>query len=96
MSGYHMHAWCPQKPEEGVRSPGAGVIEVTVNCLMRVLGIECTSSTRAANALKLLICLYSPFSPTFKENLRDETRISGQIKLSNFFIIICLFDFFPL
>lgn len=80
-----MRAWCPQKPEEGVRSPGTGVIEVTVNCLMRVLGIEYTSSTRAANALKLFICLHSPFSFTFKENLRDETRISGQRKLSNFF-----------
>lgn len=21
----HMHAWCPQRSEEGVRSPGAGV-----------------------------------------------------------------------
>ena len=24
MSVHHMCAWCPQKPEEGVRSPGTG------------------------------------------------------------------------
>ena len=22
---YHMHAWCPQRPEEGIRFPGTGV-----------------------------------------------------------------------
>jgi hypothetical protein len=24
MSVYHLHAWCPQKPGEGVRSSGSG------------------------------------------------------------------------
>lgn len=25
ISVYHMHAWCPQRSEEGIRSPGTGV-----------------------------------------------------------------------
>jgi hypothetical protein len=25
VSVHHMHAWCPQRPEEGIGSPGTGV-----------------------------------------------------------------------
>ena len=24
---YHVHAWCPPRPEEGIGSPGAGVTD---------------------------------------------------------------------
>jgi hypothetical protein len=27
ISVYHVHVWCPWKPEEGTRSPGIGIID---------------------------------------------------------------------
>lgn len=27
ISVYHMHAWCPQRSEEGIRSPGTEVMD---------------------------------------------------------------------
>lgn len=30
---YHIHAWYPQRPEEGVRSPRTGIIDSSaLNC----------------------------------------------------------------
>ena len=47
---YHVHAWCPPSPEEGVRCPGTGVTDsYKPSCF---LGIKSGSSWRAASALE--------------------------------------------
>jgi hypothetical protein len=32
MSVHHVCAWCPQRAEEGVRSPETGVLDVSCSC----------------------------------------------------------------
>lgn len=51
-SAYHIHAWCPWRPEDGVGFPRTGV---TFSCeLSCELGIEPGSSSRAASILNHL------------------------------------------
>jgi hypothetical protein len=44
MSVYHMHAWCPGKPERGIRSSGTAIID---SCEFSPM-----SSVRAAGVLR--------------------------------------------
>lgn len=53
----HVHARYSQRPEEGIASPGAGVV-VSPSC--GLLAIELKSSVRVVSALKPLSHLSSP------------------------------------
>lgn len=47
---YHVQAWCPLSPEDGVKCPGTGVTDIyKPSCF---LGIQSGSSGRPASALK--------------------------------------------
>lgn len=48
---YHMHVWCPWRPEEDIRSPGTGVMNSS-EPPYGVLGTKHRSSARVTNALK--------------------------------------------
>lgn len=57
MSVYHVHAWCPQRPEEVIRFPGTEVMDGWDP--MRVFGTEPGSSERKRRS-KLLSQLCRP------------------------------------
>lgn len=57
MSVYHMHAWFPQRLEEGVGFPGIGVI-------IQVLGIKPGSFGRTPNAIN-----HGAISPALDDNI---------------------------
>lgn len=60
ISAYHMHAWYPQRPEEGMGSPDTRVRDDCEGVVMWVLRIEPGSSARADNALNVWKYLFSP------------------------------------
>lgn len=64
--GYvHMCSYL-QRPDEGIKSPGAGVLGVCDDVLMWVLGTEFGSSGRVTNTLK-----HCAISPDSSESLNN-------------------------
>ena len=52
MCMHHVHAWCLQRPGQGVRSPGTGVMEgCKKQCGCWELNPDLLSSARATGAL---------------------------------------------
>ena len=51
MSVNDMHAWCPKRPEEGIRSPGSGVID---GCEQSWDKSQLTSKTEASFFLTIV------------------------------------------
>lgn len=71
----------PERSDEGVRAPGAGIINVS--CLMRVLGAKFPSFARTASAPN---CRGKSQVPVLHPTLSSNILISNQVKERGNFI----------